>query len=945
MLKIFKLLKKRQQRFPKVYERDLLFEIGMHTLVEIKKSSFLRQDLKKLTRLICLQYHLRHKLQEIKAEQYALSVKLSWLKAGGNDAFGISIGVNLESSYDVLEEKHIARAVANLLPGVRVIPESFYCCRERDRSFLFCYLEIERLRGNNFTSHDWNLLRFKLPSELKRNIQSLTFSLLFSSNDEEVYKSAVRLAEELKSENDLPQVIILFQSQIQEGLLFKVILVHVRKKNALPFSSERHPLPSSCHMTLEKVLSLTTFPKGDIKEAILFSLEVECGLFLGKNWSIDLDRARNYVAKLVEQMFGHFRDYNGGLLIQQSKQLEQIKKHLRRKYENCHLLVEDVFHSFRPMSFQALLNLSTARRLFAFVNARLKECKGKIEKKIEGNSLFALMRIPTSFSQNALLKELRNMQKEMHSAAYSCFEYEREYYLCFVELDVSLGSNILTKLEHILQTISENKERHSILKLNFQEGDPPSLNPQIAIDQRCRCIEMALFEGLTRLNIDGKPELAAAKEVHRSASDTVYTFVLRKLHWSNGEEVTAFDFEQSWKKAIAPQSHCLRSDLFFIIKNAKKAHLGEKPLDEVKIKAVNTKTLVVELEYPAFYFLDLVANPVFSPIYREEQEPYHFNGPFLLKQWKRDHCLHLTSNPYYWDKKNVQLKDIIISMFKEVNLFCKQFENGELDWFGEPFTTSSVRPHRQQASWHQKNVSQVYWIYLNTRTSPLFSVPIRKALACAINREQITQKFEGRPCTLNTISNLSYRRISCWDGNASLAQEFFQEGIEELKIHQNQFPPITLYWSADGERELVGVIQEQIQSVLGIKIRLKNIKWQALSYLLDKREYQMASCYRSTSPLYPRSYLELFRDCSNLYNSSQWENISFRACLDRALKYFQTEERDKWLLKAEEILMDEMPIIPIFFPNYNYLLNGKIERAAIAPNGDVDFKWISISQN
>jgi hypothetical protein len=451
MLKIFKLLKERQQRFPRIYDRDLLFEIGMRTLVEINKSSSLRKDFKKLVHLICLQYHLRHKLQEVKAEQYALSLKLSRPKASGSDFFEVAIGVNLESSYDVLEEKHISRAIVNLLPGIRAIPESFYCCRERDRSFLFCYLEVERLRGNNFIAKDMNFLRAQLPGELKQNIQSLTSSLLFSCNEEEAYKSAVRLAEELKSENDLPQVIIFFQSQIQEVLLFRVILVRVRKKNELPFYSKRPSLPSSCHLTLEKVLSLMLFPTGDVKEAILFSLEVECTLFLGKNWSIDLDRARSYVAKLVEQIFGDFRDYNGGFLSQQNKQLEQIKKYFRNKYENGHLLIQEIFHAFRPVSFQVLLNLPLARRLFSFVISHLKECRGKIEKRIEGNSLFVLLKILTPSFHNALLKELRNTQNEMHSAGYSFFEYEREQYLCFVDLDVSLGSNILVNLERAIQ--------------------------------------------------------------------------------------------------------------------------------------------------------------------------------------------------------------------------------------------------------------------------------------------------------------------------------------------------------------------------------------------------------------------------------------------------------------------------------------------------------------
>jgi len=244
----------------------------------------------------------------------------------------------------------------------------------------------------------------------------------------------------------------------------------------------------------------------------------------------------------------------------------------------------------------------------------------------------------------------------------------------------------------------------------------------------------------------------------------------------------------------------------------------------------------------------------------------------------------------------------------------------------------------------RKNVSRVYWIYINTHLFPLYSANIRKALACAIDRKQITKKFQGKPCIPNAILTLAQQKVSCWNGNAAVAQEFFREGLKELNIGHNEFPVITLYWSADDERDLIRVIQEQIQSALRIKIQLKNIEWQSLSYLFDKREYQMASCYRSPLPLYPRSYLELFRDRTNLYNSSQWENANYKTYLDRALQCFHVEEREKWLTKAEQILMDEMPIIPIFFPDFDYLLNQKIKRAVIGPNGDVDFKWISMSQ-
>lgn len=119
------------------------------------------------------------------------------------------------------------------------------------------------------------------------------------------------------------------------------------------------------------------------------------------------------------------------------------------------------------------------------------------------------------------------------------------------------------------------------LRLNFQEGDPLSLHPHLGIDLRCRAIERLLFEGMTRVNREGECQLAAAEQVSVSPDQLTYTFTLRPHHWSNGENVTAEHFAQAWKDAIRPDSLCMRSDLFYIIKNAKPARLGEVSLDQL----------------------------------------------------------------------------------------------------------------------------------------------------------------------------------------------------------------------------------------------------------------------------------------------------------------------------------------------------------------------------
>jgi oligopeptide transport system substrate-binding protein len=942
------LIKKRLRRFPKLYDRELLIEVLMHTLVSIGKTFLAKRSLKDLERLIYLQYHLQKRI-EVSEGSSRLMARIFLSQVDESQVLSIAIGVRLMHSQEILQERHIYRALVCLIPGIRVIPGSFYSCRdERDGLFLFCYLEIEKLRGSNLTFKDIELLRGRLPLELDESIQSLTFSLLFSYNEEDLYKSALQLARELRSERDPPQVMIFFQAQVHAVLRFSVVLVRIKKRETIKKSSL--PLPSSSRLTIQRTISFGHKKRSYAKEALIFSLETDCSLFLRKNWAIDLNQARNYTAKVVEQLFGPFRDYNGGLLLQQSKQLEEIKKELRGRYENFYPLIQKLFHSFTPPSFQALLCASTAKRFFAFFVAFLGSDTSLeavvMKKKNSLNSMFFLIRLLSSESLDVLVEELKNLQKEAHSSiGYSYFEFEKKHYLSLVDLNNTLSVDVMHHLKGALQKKRRVKKREDyILRLNFQDGDPPSLNPQIAIDQRCRSLGRALFEGLTRLNPQGIPEPAAAKEIKVSDDQKVYTFILKNLYWSNGEEVSAFDFEQTWKRAIAPSSNCLRSDLFYIIKNARLANRGTKPLSEVKIKAVNSKKLVIELEYPAFHFLHLLAHPIFSPIYKGEQEPTIFNGPFLLKEWKRDHFLQLTSNPYYWDKKNVQLKDISISMINDEKSIGELFEKRDLDWLGEPFSACGRKtlPLGDHRAWKRGKVSdQMYWIYLNTKTFPLFSVNIRKALACAINRKEMAKKCRVKECLLHSEIRSPSNTFSRWDGNSFLARGFFEAGLKELGISRETFPEITLYWSALTEQDWIRMIQEQIEVTLNIKIVLKHIEWKQLSYLLDKREYQMATCYRS-SLYYPRAYLELFRENSNLYNSSQWESPIYKALIDRALQSWDQEERERCLIEAEQIFLEEMPVIPLVFPTYFYRLGNRVKKAAIASNGDVDLKWVSI---
>ncbi len=499
------------------------------------------------------------------------------------------------------------------------------------------------------------------------------------------------------------------------------------------------------------------------------------------------------------------------------------------------------------------------------------------------------------------------------------------------------------------QTPHETQLKH--LRLNLSEGDPPSLHPHLASDIRGRILGKALFEGLTRLNKQGKGEPAACEAIELDPSSTVYTFSLRPHSWSNGEQVTAYQFEKAWQQAVDPNSNCARADLFYIVKNAKKIKKGELPVTALGIHALDEKTLRVELENPAPYFLELISHPVFSPVYDQEIEPKAFNGPFELNEWKRGSVLGLRKNPLYWDKQAVDLDKISIFMVSTLNVEQAMFQRDELDIIGDCFDSFPVDflPEAMQSPhFRSQEISRVYWLYVNTQQPPFTSDKIRKAFAYALNRSFLAKNFliGDTPCftilpkTLTTIKN-----DSVIDEDKEKALELFQQGLEELSLTKESFPQITLsYCNYGSQKSLSELLQEKLQKTLGIRVVLQSLEWNTLVQNFIHGQFQLASCMRNAIYEDPLYFLEIFKEKNNSYNYSRWENESYKQLLNTAIATSEKTKRDECFYKAEKLLQDEMPVIPIYTENCKYLVKDNLKGYFINNSGYVDLKYISFDQ-
>jgi len=489
------------------------------------------------------------------------------------------------------------------------------------------------------------------------------------------------------------------------------------------------------------------------------------------------------------------------------------------------------------------------------------------------------------------------------------------------------------------------------LKVDFQEGDLPSLHPHaLVIYLRGLSIAKSLFECLTRINAEGKAELAGAKSVEISPDRLLYTFTLRLNKWSDGTPVTAHQYENAWKEALSPTSDCARADLLYMIKNAQEAKKGEVPLDTVGVKALDAQTLQVELAYPSPYLLELLARPICAPLVDpKKKEPSEFNGPFLVDTWKREDLLRLKPNPHFWNSSQVLLKQIDIFMIQDTLSTFALFEKEEINWIGVPLcplSTEQISHLRKNNTLRSHPVDRAFWVFLNTQHPSLASPLIRQALSLAVDRAAITKHIlvGGEPLSKPLPMSLLEGTTS-FDAGIHLeeAQRRFEQGLNALGYTKATLPPITITYSQQANRkQLATYLQEVWSKTFGIDVRLQAQEWNVLRSNLGKGLFEISGCFEAAFYKDPVELLERFVSL-NPCNFSQWTFPTYGESVALAKKERDPKTRLALLGKAELILTEQVPFIPIstdvlLFGHHPYLKGYVFDYI-----GAIDFSYASFS--
>jgi len=477
--------------------------------------------------------------------------------------------------------------------------------------------------------------------------------------------------------------------------------------------------------------------------------------------------------------------------------------------------------------------------------------------------------------------------------------------------------------------------------------EPSSLDPRLSRDVPSITYLFMLYEGLMRLDTQGRPKPALAEEMSLFPDQKTYTFKLRKSNWSNGDPVTAEDFVRTWKSVLDPTFPAPNAYQLYVIKGAKDAKEGKIALDEIGVHAPDPQTLVVELETPLIYFPDLLASYFFLPVHAQStSENLIGNGPFLVHAWKKQNEFVAKRNPYYWDAQEVRLDGVIIQQLDE-HTALRLFENGDLDWAGSPMGTlpqDAVATLRAQRLLHIANAAGTHWFRINTEKSPFNNQQMRRALALALNRkaivEHVTQGYQ-RPAEAIVPPSLGLHLKSYFeDADIPAAFTAFQEALKELHLSIDDIPPITLsYGSSDRDHKIAQAVQQQWSKALGLDIQLQSLELQVFREKLKQGDFQIASGGWYADYHDPINFLEVFKYKTNATNATRWEDPHYTELLNASSSEADPLKRLDMLKSAEAILLEQMPVAPLFFAVFNYVKDDNLLGVYFSDLGYLDFKY------
>jgi oligopeptide transport system substrate-binding protein len=468
--------------------------------------------------------------------------------------------------------------------------------------------------------------------------------------------------------------------------------------------------------------------------------------------------------------------------------------------------------------------------------------------------------------------------------------------------------------------------------LRGNAAEPESLDPTQSSGTQESEIMGDLMIGLTTHDPACKAIPGMATHWETSGDGLIWTFHLREALWSDGVPVTAGDFVFSWQRLVDPASASSYAYFLHLIKNGVAISAGKMPPSALGARAIDARTLRVELEHPAPYLLELFTHGTTYPLPRHvvtakgkawaRPGNYVSNGPFTLKQWIPNDYVLLEKNPRFYDAANVALEQVYFYPTSDYGAALRRFQVGELD-FQDRYPT-------QKVDWIRKNLPQTIdpvpsliteIVGVNHKREPFSDVRVREAINLALNREVITQRIlrNGEVPAYNVVPPgiANYQGGLAYDFKAlnyaqriEKAQSLMRAaGFGESKRLRTTY--MIRSTAPTVGRAIAAAIQQMLAQVY-IDITITPNDMQVFYPAIQEHNFDIAQAGWAADFSDASNFLDLFRTGGG-NNWGEYSNPAFDAALDGAQREADVNRRSEKLAQAESIFLKDHAAMPLWF--------------------------------
>lgn len=483
-------------------------------------------------------------------------------------------------------------------------------------------------------------------------------------------------------------------------------------------------------------------------------------------------------------------------------------------------------------------------------------------------------------------------------------------------------------------------------------SEPKELDPSRATGNPEGNILDNLFEGLVSLDHTTLKIVPGVAESWSVSDDGLtYTFKIRKnAKWSDGVAITANDFVYSWTRALSPQLASEYAYQLYYIKNGEDFNNGKlKDASKLGVKATSPDTLVVNLKGPTPFFLQLCAFRTLYPVPQHVVEKHKdqewtkegnmvSNGPFKMKEWKINKHVIAEKNPMYWDAKNVTLSQVYFIPIEKV-------ETEENSFFSDQLHMTQTVPAVKIPLYNQRAKKQptkynpyknqpylgTYFYRFNTTRKPFDDARVRKALSLAIDRTLITERVTkgGQlPATTFTPPNVGGYTFEGSELTPAMTKETIAKAKSLLKEagygDPKKLPKIEiLYNTSENHKKIAVALQQMWKKNLGIEVGLFNQEWKVYLSNQTQLNFDISRAGWIGDYADPNTFLDMFVTNGG-NNNTGWSNKSYDELISKASLEADQTKRFELFQSAEKILLEEMPIIPIYIYTNQKLVSEKV---------------------